>query len=94
MLIKKIIKTCKKPEKNHENLLKINTKHVPYVTYIPPSRRENFPQTYCLIKKNFLWSSPPDSLYIGKGWESGAPHLLEKIANLRGIFDFFIKKKH
>ena len=30
-----------------------------------PLLRENFPQTYCLIRKIFLGASPPDPLYIG-----------------------------
>ena len=51
----------------------------------PSLLRENFPQFYCLIKKNFLGSSPPDSLYIG-GLSPG------KIANLGGIFGFSYQK--
>ena len=56
----------------------------------PPSLRENFPQIYCLIKKNFLGASPPDPLYIGGSGEA-EPHR-KKIANLGGIFGFCYQK--
>ena len=39
----------------------------------PPSLRENFPQIYCLIKKNFPGASPPDPFYIGGVRGDGAP---------------------
>ena len=58
----------------------------------PPLLRKIFPQIYCLIRKIFLGSSPPDSVYIGGGsGGGGAPP--EKIANLGGIFGFFNQKK-
>ena len=56
----------------------------PHPLLTTPFLRENFPQTYCLIRKFFLRASPPDPLYIRRGSGGGAPQ--EKNCEFRGHF--------